>query len=51
MYERPVITDLGSIGDHTFQNPAGNYKGGVDVWHYDWKCEQSAGSGENRCES
>jgi len=51
-YEKPEIVNLGSIGDHTFMpNPGGNEKGGGDVWHYDWKCEMSAGSGEDRCAS
>jgi hypothetical protein len=50
MYERPVVTDLGSIGDHTFTNPvSGTSKQYDDIFHLDWKCETSAGSGEDRC--
>jgi len=48
LYEKPTITSLGSIANHTFTNPAGNNKGGGDVWHYDWMAEHSAGSGEDR---
>ena len=50
-YERPVVTDFGSIAAHTFQNPAGNYKQYETVYHLDWKCETSSGTGENRCDT
>lgn len=42
-WARPVITDYGSIGDHTFCTPGGNVKGGGIVQHLDIHGEWSSG--------
>jgi hypothetical protein len=49
IYESPVIQDLGSVAKRTFTNEvSGNSKQAV-IYHLDWKCETSSGSGEDRC--
>jgi hypothetical protein len=42
VYETPVVTDLGSIADHTFTTPGGNPKGCQANCHLDNFTEQSA---------
>lgn len=41
-YERPVVTDFGSIADHTFMTPGGTVKGCLTNCHLDSFTEQSA---------
>ena len=40
-YEKPVVSDFGSIADHTFLTPGGNPKGCKVNCHTDKKNEQS----------
>lgn len=40
-YEKPYVTDLGSISQNTWQTPGGRIKGGGDIWHLDKFCEMS----------
>ena len=50
-YEKPCVTDLGSIVEHTWNSSAANpdqEKGGGIPQHLDWACEWSSGSGEDR---
>jgi hypothetical protein len=42
VYETPVVTDLGSIADHTFTTPGGSTKGCQANCHADSFNEQSA---------
>jgi hypothetical protein len=42
VYETPVVTDLGSIADHTFTTPNGQTKGCLTNCHQDSFGEQSA---------
>jgi hypothetical protein len=42
VYETPVVTDLGSIADHTFTTPHGSTKGCLTNCHSDSFGEQSA---------
>lgn len=42
VYETPVVTDLGSIADHTFTTPHGTTKGCLTNCHSDNFTEQSA---------
>ena len=47
-YEKPFVTDLGSISRHTWQvGRPGHYKGGGEIWHYDKHCEMSGCSSAN----
>jgi hypothetical protein len=41
-YERPEVTDFGSIADHTFTTPGGNVKGCQANCHLDSFTENSA---------
>jgi hypothetical protein len=41
-YEKPVVTDFGSIVDHTFTTPGGATKGCTVNCHLDKFNEQSA---------
>lgn len=44
-YEKPEVTDFGSIAGHTFlAGGSDNFKGGGDVQHLDKFCEWSGGS-------
>lgn len=41
-YEKPIITDLGSISEHTWRTPGGRVKGGqLPNAHLDKFCELS----------
>ncbi|MGZ3387864.1 MAG: hypothetical protein ACXVB5_23585 [Isosphaeraceae bacterium] len=42
VYETPVVTDLGSIADHTFTTPHGQVKGCTANCHLDKFTENSA---------
>jgi hypothetical protein len=44
-YATPVVTDLGSIADHTFTTPHGTTKGCTSGCHTDNFGEQSALAG------
>ena len=41
-YERPEVTDFGSISDHTFTTPGGRFKGCTANCHQDSFNEPSA---------
>lgn len=45
VYETPVVTDLGSIADHTFTTPHGQTKGCTVGCHLDKFTENSSLSG------
>lgn len=40
-YEKPEVTDFGSIADHTFTTPGGNVKGCTTNCHLDKYNENS----------
>jgi hypothetical protein len=43
-YEKPLVTDFGSISDHTFTTPSGKKKGCKTGCHIDMFGEMSAGT-------
>ena len=51
-YKQPVVVDLGSITEHTFNSSQGNpeQSKSAAIFHLDWACETSSGSAEpNNC--
>lgn len=46
-YEKPFVTDLGSISEHTWTTPGGRIKGGGPIFHLDKFCEPSGCSSAN----
>ena len=45
-YQTPVVTDFGSIADHTYNNPGNGDKMNTprEPWHFDKWCEYSGGT-------
>ena len=46
-YEKPFVTDLGSISENTWTTPGGNIKGGGPIYHLDKFCEPSGCTSAN----
>ncbi len=48
-YQAPALTELGSIADHTFNNPGKGDKSSDTTFSTDKFCEFSHSGGEDQC--